>query len=471
MSQILGSLKSGERARLIPTVADSKREERATSALLAVFTAVPKFARDMLADIGAPAHKRARVTCMTEIVFKPSGDKRLPRPDGLIIVESSRSTWSALVEAKVGNATLQKEQCEEYLDLAKNAGVDAVITISNQFSAVPTHHPVQVARTKTRKVGLYHFSWLGLMSKAILLADGARITDPEQSFLLAELIRYLRHDSSGVHGFSRMGKGWKTICGAVQQGVPLKRTSEEVTNTIADWHELSRYLALELTMALSRPVQVSLSRAHQADPEGRVKDDIDCLVKNGKLKSDFSIPDAASRLSLTADIRRRTLNVGMEMQSPEDRKRPTAAINWLTRQVQHVTSENALLRVTWPRRTPNTAGPLKEVMADPSCVIPEGQKSLPARMEIVQVVDLAGKFRGANIFVDHARSAVRAFYKEIGQHLTPWVPRPPKMKKVEKQPSPLEALSEGESILEPMGAESDPETQKPKQTIEQDRGQ
>lgn len=46
-------LQSWDLARLIPTLPDSKREEKATSILLAAFRVVPIFALDMLKEAGA----------------------------------------------------------------------------------------------------------------------------------------------------------------------------------------------------------------------------------------------------------------------------------------------------------------------------------------------------------------------------------------------------------------------------------
>ncbi len=51
-NSVLDKMKSGELARLNPTVPDSKKEERATSILLATFRVVPDFARAMLFDAG-----------------------------------------------------------------------------------------------------------------------------------------------------------------------------------------------------------------------------------------------------------------------------------------------------------------------------------------------------------------------------------------------------------------------------------
>lgn len=212
-------LQSGEPARLIPVGADTSKEQRIVSAVLASFMVVPSLARELFADVGAPIGTRSRISCFTEVVFNDDAGNRRQRPDGLIVVSTGNRTWSALVEAKVGGAALSNDQIEAYLDIARSNKIDAVVTISNQFATLPTHHPVPVSKQKLRSVDLFHFSWLALLSKAIVLAESKSLTDPEQAFVLGEVIRYLRHESSGVASFERMGTSWRDICAEVQNGM------------------------------------------------------------------------------------------------------------------------------------------------------------------------------------------------------------------------------------------------------------
>ena len=66
-------LVSGQLARLIPSISDSKKEEKATSITLAAFMAVPEFASKVLAGIGVSVGKRTKIDCYTEVVFKDVG--------------------------------------------------------------------------------------------------------------------------------------------------------------------------------------------------------------------------------------------------------------------------------------------------------------------------------------------------------------------------------------------------------------
>ena len=85
ISNLKDALSSFQLARLIPTVADSKREERATSALLASFMAVPEFAKSVLEEAGAPSYKKMNIDSYTEVTFKTGSNKSKPRPDGYYI--------------------------------------------------------------------------------------------------------------------------------------------------------------------------------------------------------------------------------------------------------------------------------------------------------------------------------------------------------------------------------------------------
>ena len=131
-------LSSGTPARLFPVVADTRREERTLSILLAVLTRVPAFYRETLGSVGVRTGARTRVSAYTEVGIG-SETGAADRPDGLLLVETGRTTWSALVEAKVGRSALDPDQVERYLKLARDNGIDAVITISNDFAARPTH--------------------------------------------------------------------------------------------------------------------------------------------------------------------------------------------------------------------------------------------------------------------------------------------------------------------------------------------
>ena len=143
---------SWHQARLIPTSGISGAEEqerRATSAVLAVMGAVKEFSKAVLGPLGAPA---GNIETYIEVPFL-LGEKRC-YPNGLIRVTRGSKSWTGLVEVKTGRNALQAEQLENYLDIAREQGFDALITISNEIPAIAGQHPTKVDKRKLRKVDL-----------------------------------------------------------------------------------------------------------------------------------------------------------------------------------------------------------------------------------------------------------------------------------------------------------------------------
>lgn len=426
-------LDRGDEARLFPVAASRQKECHAISTLLAVFRLIPKYAERMLKEeAGALSLTAFRLRAYTEVRFHAQRNKgrskssKVPQPDGYIVVESRGRRWAALVEAKVKNDELTQEQVEMYLDLAREVKADAVITVSNQFTLDPTHHPVPVSGHKTRSVGLYHLSWLALLSNAQILADSDELTDDEQAFVLRELIRFLNDDKSGVRPFDRMGPEWKDLCTAIQHGKPLPKTSELVTAAVADWHQLTRFLALRLSPKIGQSVDVYLKRSHRNDPAKRFDADAGDLIKSHCFNDEFEIEHAASRIEVTANLAKRHVILSMALDPPGDKKRPKAAIRWLTRQLDPEKAKNVHIRVDWPGRTPWTMKPLRDCISNPDDLVPEGISDLPAKLRVQRIEPLAGRFSGARTFVEDLESAFKEFYENVGQHLRPWTPPPPK---------------------------------------------
>ncbi|MEQ8314871.1 MAG: hypothetical protein RL839_05370 [Gammaproteobacteria bacterium] len=428
-------LASGQVARLIPTVPDSRKEEKAVSSLLACLIMVPDFADEILGDLGAPTGKRAKIECYTEVTFKSTTKTSKLRPDGLIVVRSGNKKWMALVEAKVKNAELSKPQLEDYLDLAKQNGINALITISNQFATSPSHHPIKIQKNKLRSVELYHFSWLSIVSTAFLITDNEDVEDTEQAYLLSELVRYLNHESSGVQSLSQMHSDWGKACEQVQQGAVLAKNSELVANVVTSWQQLSKHLALNLSMAIGEPVSISLPRAREKDAGLNFSEDCGFLEKSNALVTNFLIPAAASRIEFSADFLRKSINISMRLEAPKDKSRATASINWLTRQLKNAKPADAAIRAYWPKRIPMTTASYSEVLDNPEILLPPNVKEIPTALEVSRVLDMSKRFKGKRTFVEDATRYFPLFYKDIGQHLSKWVAKAPRIKEAKKSES------------------------------------
>ena len=190
-------------ARLIPTSGingPDEQERRATSALLAVMSAVREFGRALTAPLGAPA---GPVETFIEVPFDRPDGKCIPGRAG-----PGEAGPTQLDRAGGGEDRRQRavrRELETYLDVARGQGFDAVLTISNQIPPVAGQHPTKVDKRKLRKVDLHHWSWSHILAEAVMQKEHRGVADPDQAWILGELIRYLEHPRSGALEFDDMG--------------------------------------------------------------------------------------------------------------------------------------------------------------------------------------------------------------------------------------------------------------------------
>jgi hypothetical protein len=92
-----------------------------------------------------------------------------------------------------------------------------------------------------------------------------------------------------------------------------------------------------------------------------------------------------------------------------------------------------------------TSATLQEALEDPNSLLPPGDRVLPSYLEVARVIDLAARFKGAKTFVEESWSGLESFYRDVGQHLSKWVPKAPKIKAPESKPENIE-LSSSDSI-------------------------
>ncbi|MEO1017856.1 MAG: hypothetical protein AAFY56_09195, partial [Pseudomonadota bacterium] len=364
---------------------------------------------------------------LTEVVFKDSKAEKL-RPDALLTVHTGHRTWTALIEAKVGRAEFKPEQIEGYAALAKSMGVDAVVTISNQFVALPDHHPTPLPKNLTKHVKLFHWSWMFIITQASLLMSGDNITDNDQKFILKEMLRFFAHSSSGVSNFDRMNTEWRELVSKIQAGAELSKVSNDVENTVASWHQEVRDLALIMSRKLQCEVTVRLKRTESASAIDRLRGDIESLINDHCLTCSLVIPDAAAPLEVKADLRTRCVSTSMRLAAPSDRKSSKARTNWLVRMLSKTEPEDVYVRAYWPGRAPTTQAGLLALREDPEALAAANRQLVPSSFEVFAIKDFGGRFSGTRTFIEDLENVIPAFYENVGQRLSQWQPPPPKIK-------------------------------------------
>lgn len=409
-------------ARLIPTSGINGQEEaerRATSALLAVMSAVKEFGVVLTKPYGAPSNW---LQTYIEVPFDLEGKKVIP--DGLIRASRGAKTWTALVEVKTGSGEHTTLQVENYLDVARLQGFDAVLTISNQISHAPSVHPLKVDKRKVKNVALHHLSWAEILTEAVKQRVYRGVADPDQAWILGEFIRYLEHPKSGAADFDDMGEAWVSVRDAVSNST-LRPNNAGLGETVQRWEQLLRFLSLSLGRELGADVQVVLSRAEQADASLRLAEQMKQLVEHGTLSGAVRIPDAIGDLQLIADLRSNRVSVFVDVDAPQD-GRATTRINWLVRQLAEAPPQ--LCIDAWVQGTRTSMSELLgDVREVPEKLVHESKKDL-RRFRLTASAPLGtGRKVGRNSFVGSILDASQIFYQDVVQGLTPWSPKAPKM--------------------------------------------
>jgi hypothetical protein len=410
-------------ARLIPISSASgveAQERRAASALLAVMATVDEFGRALLKPLGAPA---GRIETFIEIPFKIEG--RPIRPDGIITVSRGGRTWGAIVETKTGTGLLTPDQMNIYLDLARELEFDAVLSISNQYVTSSTEYPIEVDKRKLRKVSLHHWSWVDVLTEAVVQKEYRGVSDPDQAYILGELIRYLSDPRSGAVSFDGMGPSWTAIRDGAR-GQTLRKGDADVSVVAARWDDLVRYLALGLTKDLGRDVRQVLDSSERS-PITRRQALTDSLVNSGRLYAELQVPNVAGPLTLEADLRARQVTVSTRIDAPAE-GRSKGRVSWLLRQLQNA-PENLTVEARVARSSSSLASSLGLARQTPEALYPEGGKDI--RQFVLSLSLNMGLKRdsGRGSFVESVVGATESFYAEVLQNLRAWKAAPPKLKK------------------------------------------
>nr|WP_298931420.1 hypothetical protein [uncultured Erythrobacter sp.] len=367
MSKLPEFVKSGERARLFPILSQSSVEGRTLSIFLATLVRVRPFAERVLGQLGR----------------------------------------------KVGAWTT----------------IDAVVTISNQFSLAPSHHPVSVNIPK--QVELFHISWMRVLTEAYLLLNEG-VDDADQEYILNEFKRFISHESAGVESFTQMPAGWSDMVKTIQVGGQvLAKPGKEIVQA---WHQECQDLSLIFSRQIDAGVTQKLSRAQVADPNLRVEKDFERLRREHTLVVELEVPDAADSVKVCADLGRRTISVSMSLGAPTDKKGNHARLNWLLRQLPKIEGDEVFIRAQWPGTSPWTQIALNKALEKPEFLFADKGRMVLLGFEVVRVTDLGQRFAQRQTIIKELEESVPEFWKGIGQNLRKWVKPAPKVKADRSEP-------------------------------------
>lgn len=417
--------------RLIPAGSASNTENQVLSTFMSTLPVVSGWFNAAFA--GGPSirlGKQAKIRCLTEVEFR---DKEFSdcRPDGLIVVTTGRTQWSALIEAKIRSNKLDAAQVEKYCKLAKKHKIDAVITISNELTTKPDHHFLNIPKTALRNLGLFHYSWASIMTNAQVLLGQQNVDDVEQIFILQELIKYFQHESAGISRFSQMSPAWSDVVKTATLGESLPKSSPQVEAVVSDWLQESKDLVLTLSNLINERVELRISKNARSDLSIYQKEIAQRLVDQSALAACLDVPNCASPIDVDIFLRTRQIQISMTLQAPKDRKSTSARINWLLRMMRESDMEGYLVTATWPSVIPATTKAVEDLRKAPDAIQCANPSVAPVNLIVKYVIDDGRAFTGRKTFIQLVEHGLEKFYSDVGQYLKAWQPSPPKPKKIE----------------------------------------
>jgi stress response protein SCP2 len=415
--------------------AADEQEKRATSAMLATMFAVRQFGRGMVTRLGAPA---GNVETYIEVPFTLG--ERTVIPDGVIKVARAGRVWTALLEVKTGTNALRREQVEAYLDVARERGYDAVVTLSNEISPGAGEHPLTVDKRKLKKVALLHMSWAEVVHEARMVLTHRGLTDATQAWILSELIRYLVHPRSGASAFDDMGAAWVPVREAVVAGT-LRAGDRKVPAVAEAWLRFMRWLSLRLTADLGVSVAPVMPRRLAADPVARRQNVVAKLATDGTLEAALRIPGTVGAIVITADVRLGQVRTSIEVAAPQEGN-GSRRLSWLLRQLGDPAPADLLVEAIFVGRAETACERLSDVRDKPAVLLADRAAEIKA-FRLTSTAPLGQKRSGVRgAFVPSVVASVESFYGNVVQGLRPWPSPPPRL--------PAETVIEAEAVGDAM---------------------
>jgi hypothetical protein len=276
-----------------------------------------------------------------------------------------------------------------------------------------------------RKVALHHFSWMRVLTEAQIQKEHRGVSDPDQAWILNELIRYLEAPSSGALEFTDMGDSWVTVRQSVNNGT-LSATDQGSLAVVERFESLLRYASFKLASRLGVEVSPVVGKLAKTDPKRHLQEEVARLAKDHALVGAVSVKDTVAPLEIKVDLRASQILCSVDVDAPRE-GRPLTRVNWLLRQLKN--APDGVRVETWVKRSqqPAAAWLLGEVRDQPEKLVPADGKDISSFT--VTLIGKMGTARGDgnNSFVVSFMATIDSAYQLLLQELQAWTPRAPKM--------------------------------------------
>jgi len=414
-------------ARLIPLLKTGD-EMALTSIFLSALRLVKEFRASVFKDLKIP--KSGNFYYLTEVQFPSIGKHRF---DGMLVVAKAGKIVDATIfEMKKENTLLDSKQINEYIKIASVLKIERIVTISNQFVSDPSQTPLDLKVPK--KISLYHFSWIYLLTKArILLYDNeTNIKDPDQVEIMKEVLHYFAGPKSGVKGYVQMNQEWKQLTENILAHKTLRESDVTIKKAITSWYQEEVDMALRLSSELGVMVK---SKSRNRDS---IKNDTKHIIKDKSIKTTISVKDAVSDVIVVADFEKRSVKMEVSIKIPETGTN-ASKVKWLVKQLEASKKKREERFLSVAPKLYISADikfarkPIVESLADYSKLSSLDKSQVISGFKLYVVKNFGPKFTSAKGFVTEIEKLLIDFYGGCVQELSNWNKPAPKI--IEKKES------------------------------------
>jgi len=248
---------------------------------------------------------------------------------------------------------------------------------------------------------------------------------------MKEVVAYYEHNISGIYGFSQMKSGWKEVVERIISGTQLKSNSQDIIETVVSWLQEEKDLALILSRGLGLFVKSGETK-FKSNYQARIEHDMKTLLKEKSFTSKLVIADAVSNLKITACLDKRSIEMTVYLNAPEDKKN-RGKLSWIKRQLDYSQKRNEeeFNKIKDDIRigifVKYYHAPIKIKIDSIDDIDDELKNKEIKHFEISYLKDLGKKFSSRRKFVEIIEEMLIDYYSGIVQNLKKWNKPAPKI--------------------------------------------
>ena len=415
-----------------PTEGPRVLERQAASLFLSSLMSVEAFRKAVFEGMGVTVGEGSKLSCLSDFAFLTEYDGDAvttdahERPNGLLYLQTATSMWSSLMVTRVGGLELEASALTHSLTIARQNHVNAIITVCDKFTALPSLLPVDIERTVIEGMEVYHLPWGRIYTTAKQLMISDENMSAEDHATLGKFIDYMAHETQCLEASSRLQPETRTIAKTIISGASLDPLNSEILNVVASWRENLKFIAFKLHDQFDCKAIVDGADVSVAKLKDQLVQDAHMFSVSHNLFGAITLQAGMEPILLKADLTRRTANYSMTFNVPEESSKPTAKLTALLKKLRDGVTEDLYIKAIFSGKEAPKQASLEMVLENSAVLKADYPDSIPEAYEVLMVRDIANDLGDMDLLVAQVDNGLLSFYEHVAQHFSS--PMPPQDK-------------------------------------------